>query len=79
MLNFSGQILVKLTRNLHFCRRFGWTSVLAMPKYINANGIVEFQSVISQQKDEEDVFVLFCGGIDESTGKSWCSDCVKGR
>ena len=24
------------------------------------------------------IFLLFCGDIDEASGKSWCSDCVKG-
>ena len=26
----------------------------------------------------EDVYLLFCGGLQPETGQSWCPDCVKG-
>ena len=49
-----------------------------MPKHVKSEGIDSFLSVIEEHKDKEEVFVLFCGGKDES-GQSWCPDCVDGR
>ena len=31
-----------------------------------------------QQKKGEKIYLLFCGDVDETTGESWCPDCVKG-
>lgn len=31
-----------------------------------------------RQNKEEKIYLLFCGNVDETTGESWCPDCVKG-
>lgn len=31
-----------------------------------------------RQNKGKNIFLLFCGDVDEATGKSWCPDCVKG-
>lgn len=37
------------------------------------------KTVGSRESDGARIFLLFCGDIDEATGESWCSDCVKGK
>ncbi|XP_071946362.1 thioredoxin domain-containing protein 17-like [Antedon mediterranea] len=39
-------------------------------------GIESLLSTLDEYKSSQDVYVLFCGGIDPATGKSWCPDCV---
>ena len=43
-------------------------------------GKEEFLKAVAGIEDAEKkrIFALFCGGVDESTGKSWCPDCVSG-
>lgn len=48
-----------------------------MVRRIKVEGIEEFNKTIAELEKEE-VFVLFSGSKD-SSGSSWCPDCVAGR
>lgn len=46
---------------------------------VSVSNLEELLRMIGGRKDKEGrIFLLFCGDIDDTTGKSWCSDCVKG-
>lgn len=49
-------------------------------KFIKVEGIEAFNKTIAElEKEGGDVFVLFSGSKDPSTGTSWCPDCVAGK
>ncbi|XP_033101074.1 thioredoxin domain-containing protein 17-like [Anneissia japonica] len=43
----------------------------------SVEGIDSLLAMIDECKLSQDVYVLFCGGVDAATGHSWCPDCVK--
>ena len=47
---------------------------------VSVNNLEELLQNLGTRKDEGGrTFLLFCGDIDETTGVSWCPDCVKGK
>lgn len=47
---------------------------------VSVNNLEELLQNIGSRKDKGGrIFLLFCGDVDEATGESWCSDCVKGK
>ena len=49
-------------------------------KRISVSELPELLSTIEKQMSAgEDVYVLFSGSVEQESGQSWCSDCVRGE
>jgi|EP00945_MAST-04E_sp_MAST-4E-sp1_P000150 thiol-disulfide isomerase/thioredoxin len=51
---------------------------MASFKEVFCGNTVDFQAKVAEAKGQaSNVFVLFTGAVQESTGRSWCGDCVR--
>lgn len=46
---------------------------------ISVSNLEELLQELGKREGKGRTFLLFCGDVDEATGESWCSDCVKGK